>query len=73
MSTTWTWSRICPVRRPRAVLRLIRDVLDALVGRPVPQDWDDAHCIRVGTGRTALTAADRKSLGPVADLFPIFG
>ncbi|MEV5746424.1 maleylpyruvate isomerase N-terminal domain-containing protein [Actinoallomurus sp. NPDC052308] len=56
-----------------AVLRLVRDVLDGLIGRPVAQDWDDAHYVRVGTGRTPLTAAERESLGPVAELFPVFG
>ncbi|MCO5967983.1 hypothetical protein [Actinoallomurus soli] len=55
------------------VLRLVRDVLDGLAGRPLAQDWDDVHYVRVGTGRTPLTAAERESLGPVAELFPLFG
>ncbi|GAB3960941.1 hypothetical protein GCM10029978_011820 [Actinoallomurus acanthiterrae] len=56
-----------------AVLRLVRDTLDGLVGRPTARDWDDAHYVRVATGRTPLTEAERASLGPVAELFPVFG
>ncbi|MGW8702226.1 hypothetical protein ACWGOK_35790 [Streptomyces eurythermus] len=46
--------------------------LDGLPGRPGPPKWSDAHA-RVGTGRAALTDAERAALGPAADRFPPSG
>lgn len=54
-------------------LRLVRRVLDGLLAEPLPLDWDDETYALKGTGRIALTEADRSSLGPAAELFPLFG
>jgi hypothetical protein len=39
----------------------------------LPNEWDDVTCALAGTGRLALTAAQRATLGPDADRFPLFG
>ncbi|WP_225823626.1 maleylpyruvate isomerase N-terminal domain-containing protein [Streptomyces naphthomycinicus] len=54
-------------------LAAVRATLDGLLGRPAPPDWSDARYARVGTGRAALTEAERAALGPAADRFPLFG
>ncbi|MFJ7147191.1 maleylpyruvate isomerase N-terminal domain-containing protein [Streptomyces sp. NPDC100445] len=54
-------------------LAAVRTTLDGLLGRPAPPGWSDAHYARVGTGRTALTDAERAALGSTADRFPLFG
>ncbi|MFF8997642.1 maleylpyruvate isomerase N-terminal domain-containing protein [Streptomyces achromogenes] len=54
-------------------LAAVRATLDGLLGRPGLPEWGDAHYARVGTGRAALTAAERAALGPAADRFPLFG
>ena len=54
-------------------LRLVRRVLDGLLGQALPADWDDETCALKGTGRIALTEADRAALGPAADRIPLFG
>ncbi|MFI0162999.1 maleylpyruvate isomerase N-terminal domain-containing protein [Streptomyces sp. NPDC017095] len=54
-------------------LAAVRATLDGLLGGPALPEWSDAHYARVGTGRTALTDAERAALGPVADRFPLFG
>jgi uncharacterized protein (TIGR03083 family) len=51
----------------------VRRVLGELLGGPLPAGWDDATAARRGTGREALTDADRAELGPAADRFPLFG
>ena len=51
----------------------VRRVLEGLLGRPLPTDWDDVTAARRGTGREPLSAADRAELGAVADAFPLFG
>jgi hypothetical protein len=51
----------------------VRRVLETLLGRPLPGDWDDATAARRGTGREPLTEADRTRLGDAADRFPLFG
>ncbi|MGW0211652.1 maleylpyruvate isomerase N-terminal domain-containing protein [Streptomyces sp. NPDC003233] len=67
------------VRLPHAAgpapegLAAVRTTLDGLLGRPAPAEWSDAHYARVGTGRAALTEAERASLGAAADRFPLFG
>jgi hypothetical protein len=50
-----------------------RRVLTGLLGRPLPESWDDVTAARRGTGRAPLTAADRAELGAAADAFPLFG
>ncbi|MGI9005251.1 MAG: maleylpyruvate isomerase N-terminal domain-containing protein [Streptosporangiaceae bacterium] len=54
-------------------LRLVRRVLSGLLGEALPPDWDDETGALKGTGRIALTEADRSALGPAADRFPLFG
>jgi hypothetical protein len=54
-------------------LALVRRVLDGLSGQPGPGGWDDAEYALKGTGRVALTAADRTGLGPAAARYPLFG
>ncbi|MFF7355773.1 MULTISPECIES: maleylpyruvate isomerase N-terminal domain-containing protein [Streptomyces] len=54
-------------------LAAVRTTLDGLLGRPGLPDWSDEHYARVGTGRAALTEAERAALGTVADRFPLFG
>ncbi|GHH27989.1 maleylpyruvate isomerase N-terminal domain-containing protein [Streptomyces rubradiris] len=54
-------------------LAAVRATLDGLLGRPGLPQWSDAHYARVGTGRAALTDAERAALGPAAGRFPLFG
>ncbi|RBY86091.1 maleylpyruvate isomerase N-terminal domain-containing protein [Blastococcus sp. TF02A-26] len=51
----------------------VRRVLEALLGEPLPAEWDDATAARRGTGREPLTEADRVALGEAADRLPLFG
>ena len=51
----------------------VRRVLTGLLGHPLPAGWDDATAVRRGTGREALTDADRAELGEAAAAFPLFG
>ncbi|AOR30131.1 hypothetical protein BFF78_02750 [Streptomyces fodineus] len=51
----------------------VRATLDGLLGRPALPQWSDAHYARVGTGRAALTEAERAALGAAAERFPLFG
>lgn len=52
-------------------LAVARPVLVDLLGAPVPAGWDDQTLLAAGTGRRALTPADRTLLGPAADRFPL--
>jgi len=54
-------------------LALVRRVLDGLSGQPGPDSWDGTEYALKGTGRAALTAADRAQLGTAADRYPLFG
>ena len=54
-------------------LRLVRRVLDGLLGAPLAIGWDDETYALKGTGRLGLTDAERSQLGPAADRFPLFG
>ncbi|MFC9927759.1 maleylpyruvate isomerase N-terminal domain-containing protein [Streptomyces sp. NPDC127190] len=54
-------------------LAAVRATLDGLLGRPGLPEWSDRHYARVGTGRAALTEAERTALGAAADRFPLFG
>jgi len=51
----------------------VRRVLEGLLGRPLPVNWDDATAARRGTGRELLSDADRAELGDDAGAFPLFG
>ena len=51
----------------------VRRVLEGLLGRALPSEWDDVTAARRGTGREPLTAADRAELGEGAAAFPLFG
>jgi hypothetical protein len=54
-------------------LRLVRRVLDGLLGEAPPDSWDDLTYALKGTGRLALTDSERARLGPAAQRFPLFG
>lgn len=54
-------------------LAAVRHVLDGLLGAPTPDSWDDVRYVQVATGRAELSSAERASLGPRADRFPLFG
>jgi hypothetical protein len=56
-----------------APLAEVRRVLEGLLGRPLPADWDDRTAARRGTGREPLTPTDRAELGDDASAFPLFG
>lgn len=56
-----------------APLALVRRTLDGLLGRPLPVGWDDGEYALKGTGRVALTTAERDALGALAARFPLFG
>ncbi len=54
-------------------LGLVSRVLDGLLGAPRPAGWDEQAYVLKGTGRLALSDAERAGLGPAAGLFPLFG
>jgi hypothetical protein len=54
-------------------LRLVREALDGLLGRPLPVTWDDVTYARVGTGRAVVPEDDREALGALSGRFPLFG
>jgi Mycothiol maleylpyruvate isomerase N-terminal domain len=56
-----------------ASLRVTRETLDALLGEPVPGEWDDITYALMGTGRLPLTGEEARALGPLAQRFPLFG
>ena len=56
-----------------ASLALVRQVLDGLLGTPMPGDWDDATYALKGTGRVPVTGAERSAIGELADRLPLFG
>ena len=62
-----------PSRPHPAVLAEVRRVLDALLGRPAPSEWDDVRYVRLGTGRAELEADERSQLGSSAERLPLFG
>ncbi|MFG2356279.1 maleylpyruvate isomerase N-terminal domain-containing protein [Streptomyces sp. NPDC048521] len=63
---------LAPAPSPEG-LAAVRATLDGLLGRPALPEWSDDHYARVGTGRAALTGAERAALGAAADRFPLFG
>ena len=48
-------------------------MLEGLLGRPLPAEWDDVTAARRGTGREPLTADDRAELAERTAAFPLFG
>lgn len=54
-------------------LGLVTRVLDGLLGQQSTLGWDDETYVLKGTGRIALTEAERAQLGPAAARFPLFG
>lgn len=62
-----------PVPPAAAVLAETRRVCDARLGRPAPATWDDVRWIRLATGRSDLTPAERVDLGGDASRLPLFG
>jgi hypothetical protein len=56
-----------------ASLQVTRETLDALLGQPLPGDWDDTTYALKGTGRLPLTGEEARALGPLAGRFPLFG
>jgi Mycothiol maleylpyruvate isomerase N-terminal domain len=54
-----------------AALVLVRHVLEALAGSPLPADWDDAACALKATGRVPVSAAGTAVLGPLAGQLPL--
>jgi hypothetical protein len=56
-----------------ASLQVTRETLDALLGEPLPGDWDDTTYALKGTGRLPLTGEEARALGPLAGRFPLFG
>lgn len=53
--------------------RLVRATLDGLLGRPEPVGWDDTTYALAATGRRGLMPAERSTLGPLAERFPLTG
>lgn len=64
---------VLPEPPAAAVLAAVRQVLDGLLGQPLPAEWDDTRAVLLGTGRAALGQAERGELGELADRFPLFG
>ena len=58
---------------PASALLHVRNVLGGLLGAELQLAWDDVEYALKGTGRVALTAADRDLLGDLALKFPLLG
>lgn len=58
---------------PASALLHVRKVLDGLLGTELQLEWDDVEYALKGTGRVALTAADRDHLGDLALKIPLLG
>jgi hypothetical protein len=58
---------------PASALLHARKVLDGLLGIALPLEWDDVEYALKGTGRVALTAADRDHFGDLALKIPLLG
>src|SRR5437764_14602308 len=54
---------------------IVVGVLDGLLGaeRPAALGWSDVEFIEAGTGRRPIEPAERSTLGPLADRFPLLG
>jgi len=64
---------VLPEPPSQSVLKEVCRLLDALVGQSLSTGSDAVHYIRVGTGRSPVSAEERKELGALADRFPLFG
>lgn len=62
-----------PGEVPPAASTLVRDVLEQILGSPLPPEWDDTTAVLKGTGRVPLDDADRRALGGAADRLPLLG
>jgi hypothetical protein len=58
---------------PASALLHVRNVLDGLLGTALALEWDDVEYALKGTGRVALTSADRDHLGDLALKIPLLG
>jgi len=58
---------------PAFALQRVRKVLDGLLGTALPLEWDDVEYALKGTGRVALTAADRNHLADLTLKIPLLG
>lgn len=56
-----------------SALRIVRETLDRRLRGPVPMPWTDETYVLKGTGREPLTDAERRSLGELAERFPLLG
>ena len=65
-----TWDRPGP---STSSLVVVRDVLDALLERPVPLSWDSGRWTLVATGRAAPSEDERAWLGADIERLPLFG
>jgi uncharacterized protein (TIGR03083 family) len=54
-------------------LAVVRRTLDGLLGAPVKAGWTDQEYALKGTGRVALSEADRAALGAQAGALPLLG
>lgn len=54
-----------------ATLAAVRDVLTGLLGRPLPDGWDDVTAVLRSTGRGSLSDEDRRQLGSEVRRFPL--
>lgn len=56
-----------------AAAEIVTGILDGLLGESLPAGlgWDTTTFILKGTGRSELSADDRRVLGPLADRFPL--
>jgi hypothetical protein len=67
-----TLNLLAPPAPVSALLR-VRNVLDGLLGTELQLEWDDVEYVLKGTGRVALTSADRDHLGDLALKIPLLG
>ena len=58
---------------PADAYALVIEVLTGLLGSELPSAWSPEEAVLKGTGRLALTSADRAKLGARAEQFPLFG
>jgi hypothetical protein len=58
---------------PAEALERVRIVLDGLLGTALPLEWGDVEYVLKGTGRVALSPADRDQLGDLALKIPLLG